>query len=101
MKLFFAEQDVIDAVCVYVAVKYRQQPEDVQAELLYEETTGFAANATVRNGLYRYSLTEQEVIDAIAVYLSDYHQFDPKRLAIELQFQQSDGFTANIEQLTV
>lgn len=97
MKLFFEEQDLIDAVCVYTASKNRLQPENVQAELLFEEQRGFSAEATSGNGMLHYHLSEQDLIDAVAVYLSEYHRFDPIRLKVELFFEPAKGFWAIIE----
>lgn len=98
MKLFFTEQDLIDAVCVFSAQRWNKEPQQIEAELFVEEEKGFSAIASVQNGLYKYPLTEQDLIDSVAVYLRDYHNFDPNRLFIELLFDEAKGFSAAIEQ---
>ncbi|WP_018130269.1 DUF2653 family protein [Effusibacillus pohliae] len=97
MKLCFNEQDLIDSVCVFTAWRYEKRPEQVQAELFYEEGKGFSATASVDNGLYKYPISEQDLIDGVAIYLRDYHNFDPQRLLIELFFEEGKGFSAEIE----
>ncbi|WP_018132245.1 hypothetical protein [Effusibacillus pohliae] len=69
--------------------------------MLYEEKTGFFAVATARNGLFRYPLTEQDLIGAVAVYLADCHRFDPHGLTMELFFEPGKGVWAVIDQMRI
>ncbi|WP_379970631.1 DUF2653 family protein [Ectobacillus sp. sgz5001026] len=94
MKLYFEEQDVIDAVCVYEASLHSYRPEQIDVDLQFDQERKFHASARLP---YRtVDLNEQDLIDAIAVYLRDYHNFIPDRLSIDLQFEQSTGVSANI-----
>lgn len=94
MKLYFHEQDVIDAVCVYEASFHAYRPEQVEVDLQFHPDRGFHASARLP---YRtVELHEQDMIDAIAIYLRDYHNFIPERLRIDLQFQEQTGITAEI-----
>lgn len=97
MKIVFSEQDVIDAACVFVARTYREPLERLEAELRYEEETGI--RGTVETGGERriYDLSEQDLIDGAAMYLAEYHAFDPQRLSVELLFDESEGVTAVAE----
>jgi hypothetical protein len=96
MKILFNEQDMIDSVCVFAASRHQQQPEHFGAELFYEEHKGFSAETTVQHGYIKYNFTEQDIIDGIAMYLRDTHNFDPYRLSIELFFEEGKGFSAEI-----
>jgi hypothetical protein len=98
MKIFFEEQDLIDSVCVFTALRHGLKPENLQVELFFEEQKGFSAVATSGNGMLQYRLNEQDLIDSVAVYLRDYHRFDPHRLTVELFFEPDKGFWAIIEQ---
>lgn len=94
MKIFFQEQDVIDAVCVYEASEHAYRPEQIEVDLQFHPNYGFHASARLP---YRtVELNEQNLIDAIAVYLCDYHNFIPEQLRIDLQFQEHIGITAEI-----
>ncbi|MDB5084645.1 MAG: hypothetical protein JWN30_1531 [Bacilli bacterium] len=98
LKIFFEEQDLIDAVCVYTAEYERVAAEHVRAELFFTEGQGFSAQPEDgRNGRLYARLTEQNMIDAVATYLRDYHQFDPTLLGIELFFENDKGFWAVID----
>ncbi|BCJ87102.1 DUF2653 family protein [Effusibacillus dendaii] len=99
MKILFDEQDLIDSVCVLTAMRHNRPVESLQAELFYEEQKGFSALVTAQNGLYRYDLTEQDLIDSVAVYLSEYHQFDPQKLTVELLFEENNGFSAYVNRM--
>jgi hypothetical protein len=98
MKIFFEEQDLVDSVCVFASLQRGWRPEHVQAELFYEEQKGFSAVATSGNGMLQFRMSEQDLIDAVAVYLRDYHRFDPNRLTVELFFEPDKGFWAIVEQ---
>lgn len=100
MKLFFNEQDVIDACCVFAAQRINGNPEDVDVDLQFNPTTGFEASARdMRRGFETIHLTEQNIIDGIAVYLADYHNFIPEQLKINLQFNKGTGIEAVIVRL--
>jgi hypothetical protein len=99
MKIWFAEQDVIDAACVFVAETYRVPIERLQAELRYEEGSGIRGTAELREEHRLFDLSEQDLIDGAALYLSLYHNFDPQRLSVELMFDESEGVTAVAEKL--
>ncbi|MFC7392077.1 DUF2653 family protein [Scopulibacillus cellulosilyticus] len=95
MELLFNEQDIVDSVCVYTAEEEDANPEQVEVDLEFNPSSGFAATAIVHGRTIR--LNEQDVIDAVAVYLRDYHQFIPESLLIELSFSEKEQFTASIQ----
>lgn len=99
MKIWFSEQDVIDAACVFVAETYRVPIERLQAELRYDEGSGIRGTVEQIGQPRVFDLSEQDLIDGAALYLSSYHAFDPHRLTVELQFDESEGVTAVAEKL--
>ncbi|MDQ0202233.1 DUF2653 family protein [Neobacillus ginsengisoli] len=100
MKLLFNEQDVIDACCVIAAQRINGKPEEIDVDLQFNPTTGFEANARDMNrGFQTIHLTEQNIIDGIIVYLSDYHNFIPERLKVNLEFNKGTGIEAVIVSL--
>ena len=40
-RLKISEQDIINAVCVYIARKNKVQPNEVEVELMYDDDYGF------------------------------------------------------------
>ncbi|WP_047154977.1 DUF2653 family protein [Aneurinibacillus tyrosinisolvens] len=99
MKLHFNEQDVIDACCVMAAQRTNGNPQDMDVDLQFNPNTGFAAEAKdTRDGYgnVHLHLTEQNMIDGIATYLAEYHNFIPERLQIDLLFNEGTGIEADI-----
>lgn len=100
MRLILNEQDIIDSVCVYIAVKENDDvinediaPEDVQGVELTHDSGQFFARGRIYGEHHR--LHEQQIINAIAVFLRVYHSFDEGRLNIKLLFE-NEEFGADV-----
>jgi hypothetical protein len=97
MNIHFTEQDVIDACCVFAAQRVNGDPQDMDVDFQFNPTTGFQADARdVRKGLENIHLTQLNMIDGIATYLAEYHNFIPDRLRVDLQFNEQTGIEAKI-----
>jgi hypothetical protein len=99
MKILFNEQDLIDSVCVFIANRYNEDIQGIEAELYHEEDKGISAETTVKNDRKTYTLSEQDIIDAAAIYLDEYHNFDPIQLSIELIYDEDKGISAIIDKM--
>jgi hypothetical protein len=97
MKMIIEEQELIDAAAYYGAMENRIPIDTVSIELFFEEGKGFFAHLYQDRSSRTIFMNEQNLIDAIAVYLRDQHQFDPNRLGIELLFEDGKGFFAGVE----
>ncbi|WP_176586616.1 DUF2653 family protein [Priestia megaterium] len=97
MEVLFNEQDLVDSICIYIAVKESIEPQRVEVDLEFHPSFGFAASTLALGRATR--LYEQDIIDAVAVYLQDYHQFIADHLQVNLSFSEKDGFTASIQVL--
>ncbi|MEK3723364.1 DUF2653 family protein [Paenibacillus sp. FSL H8-0034] len=97
MKIIFNEQDLIDSTCVFGASTYKEVIEDIQAELHHEEGKGITATLHAPTNQKTYQLSEQDIIEAAAIYLEAYHHFDPNQLWIQLFYEEGTGFSAEIE----
>jgi hypothetical protein len=95
MELLFNEQDLVDSVCIYSAAKEHTHPENIDVELAFNPSFGFSATARI-HGQTR-TLHEQDMIDAVAYYLRDYHNFDQDRLLVDLRCSETEGVTASIQ----
>ncbi|EIJ82282.1 hypothetical protein PB1_05110 [Bacillus methanolicus PB1] len=47
MTLIITEQDIINAVCIYIAEKKQIKPQEVEVELMYDDDYGFSAEVYV------------------------------------------------------
>jgi hypothetical protein len=91
MKIIFDEQDVMDSVHVFIAAKENRgfvegsEPHHVRdVELIFD--SGFSARGRL-HGAYHY-LSQQDVIDAVALYMSSYYSFAADRLLIDLSWDE-------------
>jgi hypothetical protein len=95
MELLFDEQDLVDSVCVYVSEREKLRPEQVEVDLEFNPSFGFAASALVYGRTIR--LNKQDLIDSVTVYLRDYQQFIPESLLVDLCFSEKERFKASIQ----
>ena len=95
MELLFSEQDLVDSICVYTAAKEYTHPENIDVELAFDPSFGFSAMARTQGNTR--TLHEQDIIDAVAHYLRDCHNFDPDRLLVDLRLSETEGVTASIQ----
>lgn len=90
-ELILAEQDIINALCVYVAEKKQVKPQEIEVELMYDDDTGFSAEAFVagRNQI----LITGNIIEALRMWLRDYLNRDPFA-GIKLELHDDEGIIA-------
>lgn len=92
--LIISEQDIINAICVYHSRKKYVTPEEVQAELMYDDHDGFSAEAFV-NGQQQIFITA-DIIAALRLWLEEYLNKDPFAAGIELMLDDEEGIIAAI-----
>ena len=92
-KLVISEQDIINALCVYISRKKQVNPEEVEVELMYDDDYGFSAEAYV-DGRKQVLITVN-LIEAIRMWLEEYLNRDPFS-GIELVLDDDEGIIAVI-----
>lgn len=92
-KLIISEQDIINALCVYISRKKDVKPEEVEVELMYDDDYGFSAEAYV-NGRKQVLITVN-MIEALRMWLEEYLNRDPYS-GIELVLDDEEGIIAVI-----
>ncbi|MHC0036390.1 YxcD family protein [Pseudoneobacillus sp. C159] len=90
-KVIISEQDIINAVCVYIAQKKQIRPEEVEVELMYDDDYGFSAEAYV--GERKQVLITQNIIEALRLWLAEYMNRDPY-VGIQLELDDEEGIIA-------
>jgi len=101
MRIILNHQDIINALCISTAIEYSDfnnhyhHLDDVYVEEInHDEVKGFSANVVIHNR-NRY-LKQQDMINYICVYLSNYHKFKIKDLLIEIKIE-NENLIAEIE----
>jgi hypothetical protein len=90
-RLVIPEQDIINAVCVYIARKKQVKPEEVEVELMFDDDTGFSAEAFV-DGRKQILITGN-LIEALRLWVGEYLNRDPYA-GIELVLDDEQGIIA-------
>jgi hypothetical protein len=87
------EQDVVNAICLYIADKKQVTPEEVEVELMFDDDYGFSAETYV-NGR-KQILVKQNMIEALRMWLDQALGRDPFS-GIELILDDEEGIIALI-----
>ncbi|MFP7485108.1 YxcD family protein [Priestia filamentosa] len=91
--LSISEQDIINALCVYISQKKQIKPQEVEVELMYDDRYGFSAEAFV-DGRKQVLITAN-LIEAIRLWLDEYLNRDPYA-DIKLVLDDEEGIIALI-----
>ncbi|RFU68945.1 DUF2653 family protein [Peribacillus saganii] len=92
-KIIISEQDIINAICVYISRKKQVKPEEVEVELLYDDELGFSAEAYVYGR--KQVLITANIIEALRLWLDEFMNRDPYT-GIELVLDDKEGIIAVI-----
>jgi hypothetical protein len=90
-KLIISEQDIINAICVYISRKKQVTPEEVEVELMYDDDYGFSAEAYV-DGRKQVLIT-LNIIEALRLWLEVFLHRDPY-VGINLVLDDEQGIIA-------
>ncbi|WP_394136753.1 YxcD family protein [Cytobacillus oceanisediminis] len=92
-KLIISEQDIINAVCIYISRKKQIQPEEVEVELMYDDNYGFSAEAYTHER--KQVLITANLIEALRLWLDEYTNKDPLA-GIKLLLDDEMGIIAEV-----
>jgi len=93
--LILSEQEVINAVCVYIGLKKQVKPEEVEVELMYDDDYGFSAEVYVNDR--KQVLIMANLIEAIRLWLGEFLKRDPYA-GIKLVLDDEEGIIAHINE---
>lgn len=84
-QLVLTEQDLINAVCLFHAQYKATSPEEVEVELMYDDETGYEAEACYNGVCDIY--TTPNFITAIRLYIQEQLQKDSMSARIKLEIE--------------
>ncbi|MBY0599018.1 YxcD family protein [Bacillus bingmayongensis] len=87
-----SEQELINALCVYIAEKRQVEPEAVLVELMYDDDYGFSAEVEV-NGREQI-LIQANLIEALRLWLDKEYNVNPFAARLQLELDDEEGITA-------
>ncbi|MFD0711632.1 YxcD family protein [Paenibacillus sp. GCM10027626] len=86
--------EIINAVCLHIAERKGVTPNDVEAQLSYEEEYGFTAEVWVQ-GRSQY-LVEANLLEAIEQYM--FKQYNMRVFRSQITIDADEEFWADIEE---
>ncbi|MDQ0217375.1 DUF2653 family protein [Peribacillus cavernae] len=92
--LTIPEQDIINAVCIYIAEKKQVKPQEVEVELMYDDDYGFSAEVYVADR--KQVLITQNLIEALRGWLDQQLHMNPYS-GIQLVLDDEQGIIAQIK----
>lgn len=93
-KLTISEQHIINAVCVYVSRKKQVAPQDVEVELMYNDDTGFSAEAYVLGQVEL--LNTAHLMESLRMSIGEFLDIDPISAGIKLLLHEEEGIIAEV-----
>ncbi|MEH7463735.1 YxcD family protein [Bacillus thuringiensis] len=87
-----SEQELINALCVYIAQKRQVAPEQVSVELMYDDDYGFSAEVEV-NGRQQI-LIQANLIEALRLWLDMEYNINPFAARLQLELHDEEGIIA-------
>ncbi|KAB7705296.1 DUF2653 family protein [Bacillus aerolatus] len=87
-----SEQDIMNALCLYIADKKQVSPYEVEIELMYDDDYGFSAESHVSGR--KQILITVNIIEAIRFWLDTEMNMDPFAAGIELVLDENEGIIA-------
>ncbi|MFD3449767.1 YxcD family protein [Microbacteriaceae bacterium 4G12] len=85
------EQQIINALCVYIADKRQVAPQDVMVELAYDDY-GYSAEVEVNNR--QQILIQANIIEALRFWLHTEQGIDPYAARLQLELDDEEGIIA-------
>ena len=93
-ELIIPEQNIVNALCVYQGRKHNISPGEVEIELMFDDETGFTAEAFINQETYE--LSTLNIIEALRETMRELLNLDPNSSAIELILDDEEGIIAAV-----
>ncbi|RYL93139.1 YxcD family protein [Sporolactobacillus sp. Y61] len=88
-EVIIQEQDIVNAICLFLADKKSASPEAFKVELMYDDDYGFSAE-TWFNGR-RQVLVASNIIEAVRFWLDTQMHTDPFAASLKLELDEQLG----------
>lgn len=94
--LTMSEQEIINAVCIFMSHEKEVEPDEVQVELIYDDEADMVFSAeTFVNGQTDL-LSTVKIIAALRLAIDLYLDMDAIAAGIKLEFNETEGIYATI-----
>lgn len=88
-EVIIAEQDIVNAICLFMSDRKEIAPDAVRVELIYDDDYGFSAEVYVEGRMQ--VLVESSIIEAVRFWLDTAMQVDPYAASLRLELDPQEG----------
>ncbi|MDS9470687.1 DUF2653 family protein [Sporosarcina pasteurii] len=95
-QLIISEQDIINAICLFMSHEKDIEPDEVEVELIYddEEEMAFTAETSIHNKTEL--IPTAKIIAALRLWIDLYTESEGISAGIKLHFNENDGIYASV-----
>lgn len=86
------EQQIVNAICLYIAGKRQVSPYEVAVELMYDDEYGYSAE--VFAGERRQILVQANMMEALRMWIDQEWGKDPFAARLQLHVDEEEGIVA-------
>lgn len=93
--LIIHEQDIVNAICLYMSHEKDVEPDEVIVELFYDDEGDIEYGAEVTIEKKMEEITTPKLISALRLWLNLYTDIDGIAAGLKLHFDENDGVYAS------
>lgn len=93
--LIINEQDMINAICLYLSHEKDVEPDEIEVELFYDDETEDAYGAEVTHQHQMEEIGTPKIIASLRLWLNLYTDIDGIAAGLKLHFNEDDGIYAS------
>lgn len=93
--LIISEQDIINAICIYMSHEKDVEPDDVEVELIYDDELDMDYSAETMINNKTEVVPTPKIIASLRLWMNLYTDLDGISAGIKLHFNEDDGIYAS------
>lgn len=93
--LIISEQDIVNAICLFMAHEKEIEPDEVDVELIYDDEAAIEYSAEIGFQHKTEEIPTAKIIAALRLWLNLYTDIDGIAAGLKLHFDEDDGIYAS------
>lgn len=94
--VIISEQDIINAICIFMSHEKQVEPDEVTVELIYDDEAEIVFSAETYVNDQQQLLPTIKIIAALRLWIDLYLEIDAIAAGIKLDFNETDGIFATV-----
>lgn len=94
--LIISEQDIINALCLFMSRERHVEPDEVEVELIYDDEAEIVFSAEAYIIGQQHLLFTVQIIAALRLWIDLHLEMDAIAAGIKLDFNETDGIFATV-----